>query len=267
MLWQSVVQMLSKSFSETENISLRTNCVAALQTHQCSGSPQKAHGSLGSDLGQRTRSLLTPERADCCVLGCLSGATAVQPATAPLQSNPKTPCSLLPAAPVTRSAGVSLLFVMDGCGICCPDNPLQSPFPCSPGCCFIFFQHERWSDRERECCAGQGEMMNGTCSWRVVRPWPSYGTATAFSLLLEFLLGYVGIPWSCGAVRSDCWKKWWIEKGWWRGGTLLSSLLLASLRHSWVFLQPCRCSYESNVTTFVLWWNEHNDKYYPCWNF
>lgn len=130
--------MLSKSFSKTENISLRTNRVAALQTHQCLGSPQKAYGSPGSDLGQRIRSLLAPERADCSVLGCFSGATAVQPATAPLQSNPKTPSSLLPATPVTRSAGVILVFMMDGCGICCPDNPFQSPFPCSPGCCFIF---------------------------------------------------------------------------------------------------------------------------------
>lgn len=121
--------------------SLRTkfkDCVAALQTHHCSGSPQKAYGSLGSGFGRMIGSLLTPGRADRCLLGWFLGATAVQPATAPLRSNPNPTGRLLPAAPVPRSAGVILVFVMDGRGICCPDNPLQSLLPCSPGCCFIF---------------------------------------------------------------------------------------------------------------------------------
>jgi len=77
---------------------------------------------------QKGRLLLAPVFAGCH--GCA--------ATAPLQSKPNTPSSLLPAAPMTWSAGVLLVFLMDGCAVCCLHNPLQSPFSSSPGCCFIF---------------------------------------------------------------------------------------------------------------------------------
>jgi len=133
----TVVQMLSKSCSETENT--RTNCVAALQTHQCSGSPQKAYGSPGSDLGQGTRSMLTPKRADCCLLRCLLGATAVQPLLL-CRANPTLPAACSPHDVECRSS--SCLF--DGwmrCLLSAQPPPITIFF--FSWMLFYFFQHER----------------------------------------------------------------------------------------------------------------------------
>lgn len=79
------------------------------------------------------------------------------------------------------------------------------------------------------------------------------GAAAPFPFFLVFLLGHRGIPQSCGAARSVCWNKKWSEKPSGRVAWLYPAFL-ASLRPSWVFLQPGRCSCES--TTAPLYCGE-----------
>lgn len=74
---------------------------------------------------------MTLEREQFAV--CLGGLWVPQLCSQPLLLGKTTP--KLPAAPVMWSAGIILVFVMDGCSICCLGNPFQSPFS-SPGCYF-----------------------------------------------------------------------------------------------------------------------------------
>lgn len=134
---QSVAQMLSKSFSETENRSFTTLCCCITDTsvfRQPTESIWKPW--LRFRLADQGPADTWKGRLLCAwvVLGCHSCAASH------CSSVEQPPNSQQPPACSHRDMECqSYSCLHDGwMRYFCPDNPLQSPFPCSPGCCFIF---------------------------------------------------------------------------------------------------------------------------------
>lgn len=121
-----------------------------------------------------------------------------------------TPKLQQPAAPVAQSAGV-IVFVIDVCSVCWLDNPLQSPFPFSPGCHFIFSSVKDDQIENVNVALGKERWWMGC----VAEGWSDLELLMEQQLLfplLDFPLGHIGTPWPRGAVRSSCWHRRWAGK-------------------------------------------------------